>query len=649
MNGTDVQFEAFIIFCFGIYLSTFTTSVTYARPGDTHTTSASELSSQRKFYTSLNQEIFPPAEGDVRLRVHLEMLAEASRSGDLEQIDLATSLVEEARDALGASNFILASTFLLQEARDFSRQKKWRWAIYHTQQAIRLSPDLLGGHWVYISLLIKKSPFRVALISKAMTDMIFAWIRSFRNQVYIIYFFVSMIFYGSVGAWTLFVCVLFFRYSHCLAHDLLTPLPRFFGPGEVVLALALLIALPAILRFGWPASIALGVGFSLAYQTFYERGISLLGMTLVGAAPWLVQLATPLVAFPGSRIDHLAAVIEQAQPESSVAILKKYGEKKPSDGLAHLTLGGYEARRGRNEQALHHLELAVNAPSPRAEALNNLGVLRYKMGLHEIGEKHLQRARQLGELSSVNLNLSLIYQLRGNVAKAQELSYQVQHQAPAEFRKFQASDGAPIEERLVFVDVPESLLWAELLSMTNQEVSATEADLWETLVDWRVPRLHLPAWSLFSLALGLLGFLNREHSHACTKCGTPTYASQSDVLHCSQCRSIFSSAKAIAPATRQAKERQVRLHHLRKRWRDGLSGFVPGLNPLLRGEACVPNFFVMMTFVSLLSVPTIAKNGLQFHAWYLPGDGMAYAVITGIILAVGGLLSFLSLRAASGR
>ncbi|MEL6185489.1 MAG: hypothetical protein AAFU79_12770, partial [Myxococcota bacterium] len=316
-----------------------------------------------------------PAVTEERLRAHLEVRAAAARAGDLAGAELALGLVEEARDALGAPNAIFAAVVLIEEAQTLRDQEDLGEALELSDRALRLAPDLLPGHWLHIQLLIDQDPTRVARIAQAVGALASAWIRSFRNQIHLLSLVVGVLVLGLTSAWAGVALVLLGRHLRYLGSDLARGLPRLLGGAELALLLFLGILLPGALGFGWPSSIALGLGLTLAYQSRAERVLSLTGIALVSALPWIASWSAPLVAFHGSRVDHLAAVLEEALAEPAEATLRSRLRKHPDDGLAGLVLGIRAVRRSDLRAARPLLQEAARARPRDVVTLNDLGVV----------------------------------------------------------------------------------------------------------------------------------------------------------------------------------------------------------------------------------------------------------------------------------
>ena len=594
MNEIGVRVGVAILTFWSLVLLEFGTSTALAQVEDTVTaTVANRPVAAAVLVKSLEVRRPTPTQKmhiyDIQLRVHLEVLAAAIRSKDMRRVDLAVYLIEEARDVLGAPNAILASTFLLQEAKAARNIGQLTHALHLAQQAIRLSPDLLGGHWLNIELIVLNDPARLALVLRAFWAMVGAWGRSFRNQVNLVYSVIVFFGWGAAATWVLFAVILFIRYARYQAHDLALNLPWVFGWGEMALTLALAIILPTILNLGWPASVALILGLTLAYQNRREQILSYLGLILIFLSPCLVEGFAPLVAFPGSRMDHLAIVSEEAQPGNSEEMLKAYSQKHKSDGLTQLVLGLQAARRSNTRDAMRYFEASTVARPQLAEAFNNLGVIKYRMGEVRAAKKNIKKAIEIGSSAPVYLNLSLIELSEGDLDSAHRLNYDAYNLNSEITMRFRNTEGLPIEERFVLLKAPLASLWSELFRMAPQDTSATRAELWEAVIKAKTPPWHMPAWSLFSLFLGLMGFFSKERSQACSRCGYPA-VKQGKVVYCSQCHSIASSARAIAPAARQAKEREVRAYQLWSSWREQISAFLPGCFGLLRGERTLSSF-----------------------------------------------------------
>ncbi|MBX2811368.1 MAG: hypothetical protein KTR25_06150 [Myxococcales bacterium] len=587
------------------------------------------------------------AASEVRLRAHLEMLSHFRRTGDVAQAELALSLVEQARDELGAPNAIQASIYLMYEAKKAEQQRDLVQAVRLAQQAVRLSPDVLGLHSLYIKLLIWYHPAQIRQIAQACWHGITAFGRSFRNQVYFVQLTVVILLLGLSSAWTIFAIILLMRYGRYMSSDLAKYLPPFLGTHKLMVGLGLLVSLPLLVPIGWPASVMLGLTLTLAYQRPCERILSGAGVVFFSLSPIAISLLGSILAFAGSRVDHLSVVLEEALTRGSQVTLQQRVTTYPEDGVAQLILGHRAARSTGYEQALHYFEAAARVFSESSYPINNIAVLKYRLGDVDIAEAMLRRVVSWEPCPEVLFNLALMYQNRGKLEQSQALMRRAQKVQSFWDKRFDVSGNKPVEEQLRLVKPHYGVLWRELI---NEPASSKMLlPLWLVVTGVRSSVWFIPAWGCVALAIGMLGFLSRHRSASCTKCGEPTLICPGEPLQCSQCQSIFASAKAISPITRGAKELQVQNYQRRVTLMNRLAAFVPGGAELFRANQILLGFLVLVSFCGLLSVPTAARWIGTYHTWYLPDGGELYRLLVVGILGIGGLMSAYSLRREAAR
>lgn len=579
---------------------------------------------------------------EARLRAHLEVRAAALRAGDASGAELSLGLLEEARDRLGASNAVVPAAVLLEEAHRARDAGDVELAVERVARALRLAPDLLAAHWLHVNVLVELDPTRVARIIYAILEMGRAWTRGFRNQVHLLTLVLAAGLLGMVMAIGAFAGVLLARHLRFLAHDLSQGLPKVIGGGEMSLILLLLAVLPGTLGLGWPASAALALGMTLAYQTSTERVIAGLSIGLVSAAPWIAGGSAPLLAYHGSRVDHLSRVLEEALSQPSEAVLKTHLRHHPQDGLTALVLGVRSARRGDLSIARTLLEQAAESWPQDPMVLNNLGVVQYALGSHEAAEALFRTAARAGSLAAPHLNLSLIASDRADFETADRALRVARGIDSVLTERVAAKAGLPAETRMVLVEVPGGRLWRELYALDREEVSATRAQLWRW-VGGRVQEWSVPAWGLLALALGLLGFRTREPTGPCSSCGAPALRDAPNG-HCPQCQTVFAASQAVAPTARATKTREVRRHQWRKRWGAVLAALIPGLGSLLIGRTLTG--FAQLTLFCMVVALVLLRGLLSLHAWHVPGDGSGRGIVIAAALVVGLSLSLFSVRRA---
>jgi hypothetical protein len=256
----------------------------------------------------------------------------------------------------------------------------------------------------------------------------------------------------------------------------------------------------------------------------------------------------------------------------------------------------------------------------------------------------LRAAAEIDGRAEPHLNLSLIASERGDFESAQRHGARARGLDPGLVEAVRDRAGLPAEARLELVDVPPSRLWRELYELEAEELGATRAQLWRW-VGGRVEEWSIPAWGLFSLALGVLGFRIRHRSAPCVRCGAPSAAN--DTGQCQQCASVFGGSRAVAPSARARKEREVWLHRLRRRWLERAAALVPGLGSLFAGRTLL-GFAELLVFSWVLALVWV-REAVGLHGWRVPGDGSGGAVVF-LAAATGvGLMSLLSLRRAFTR
>lgn len=550
----------------------------------------------------------PPS--DARLWAHVAVRAEALREGRVDDAEVALELLEEDNRALGGRNAILPAGWLLREAERARLDGDLATAFERVRRALRLAPDLTEAHWARMGLAWEEDPARIARLVPMLVDLGRAWSRGFRNQV-------DLVLMGAlVGMAGLAWAAAFLALSHCVrhlryqAHDLAERLPRFVGTGEVAAVILALVLLPLAIGPGWAGSVLLGLTLSFGYQSRTERALSVLVVALILSSPWLVSAAAPLVGFNGSRVDLCAQVVEESLSDDAVRALVRMTQGP--DDLRDRVLALDATRRGDVEEARVRLQSVLRMSPHDAAVANDLAVSEYVVGNRERAEALFHRAAAEGpELVEPFLNLSLIAGDRGDLEALERARSRARKLDPNAVEGLDAKAGLPTDRRLQRVGLRTGRLWRALIDEEQASFAATRSQLVDASVG-RGGLLALAPWAMVGLALGQLGRRRRDRSIPCVRCGAPAKA-RSSTRHCTQCESVFILSGAIPPATRLAKERQVRRHRFQRRWFPRVMALVPGFGALLTGRSVQGLLQLLLGGVALAWTLTAGWGGL--HAW----------------------------------
>ncbi len=570
---------------------------------------------------------------ELQLRTHLEVHAAAMRRGDQAGAELALGLFEEAKEALGSRNEVLAASLLLAEAKAARRGGELEVALARAERAVQLAPDLLAARWVELELLVDLDATRVARIARAGFGLLAAWGRGIRNQVHLVTVLGAALFLGAAAAIALLAVAMLVRHLRCLASELARGLPAVLGPGEVGLGALVLVLLPGLLGLGWPASVALALGFTLPWQSSRERVLCGAGLLLVSASPWLAGMAAPLVAFHGSRVDVQAAVLDEALADRSERQLDHLSREDPSDTFSALVLGLRAARRSDLLLARRLLERTTRSDPSDPVAGNALALVEYRLGERDVAERRLAAVLDQGR-AEPHLNLALLLTDRDDFEGAEREIRKARDLDPEATERMLARAGLPVGSRLSWMSVETSRLWTELYQLDEGQVGATRAAL-RGRVAGPVHDLVLPGIAALAVFFGLLGFMLPHRSRPCERCGEMAEPQPTGGL-CSQCQSVFLVGRLVSPDSRLRKERQVRSHGRRQRLLQIGSSFVPGLEWVVSGRAPVLGFVAVASFCALAGLAwVLSAGGLGLNAWSGPADVFAGRSAASAIAAVG--------------
>lgn len=577
------------------------------------------------------------------LLARIEARAQAIRGGDTAMADVELSLLEETRKQLGAPNVVLASAQLIHESQQALLAGQLPRAEVLADAAVRLSPDLGAGHWMRIRAYAESGLGRIGPLAGACFQLLAAQFSSFRNLLGLLSSFAVIFGLSLLALAVLYVALQLFKYLRYPAHDLAELLPGFISGGEVAIALVLALSVPAVLGFGVMPMLIFGLVLVAGYQTRRELGLSLLLMLLVGAAPGLLYLASPLVTFHGSVTDALAtAASETLAGDAEQRVAELAGPNR--DYASSVILAHRQRQRGDLVAAEAQYQAALKSNPSSVLARNNLGVVLFLLGREDASEKAFQQAAGPRTHAEPSLNLSSIYFERGDFDLGKKTLEQARQIDPSLTERYTKRESTlPLRSKLLEAQVGQGFLWERLMDSGWPEGEAVMTELWAP-IGGRTPPLAMPIAALLGIIAAVtISRRSDRLSTPCPKCGSPA-ARRAPAQFCTQCHSVFLTSVAVEPALRRHKEEQVRGYQRRRRWYLRLFSLVAGAGHLYGGRPIVG---------TLLAVPFLAcaariavADRLSVHSWRIFVDGSANMAVSVSLAVVGFFLLVIALRSA---
>jgi tetratricopeptide (TPR) repeat protein len=581
-----------------------------------------------------------PTEAD--LMTHIEARASAVRLGDRIGADVELALLQETRSVLGSRNVLIASAALINEAKVALEAKDGARAIQLAEAAAQLSPDLVAAHWMRVRVYYETDWTQITAIGAALSDLVGAQIGQFRNLLSLLsrlLMLLGIALMGTVGAFVLIQSIKYFRYP---AFDFASLMPRFFGTGEMLIVLTMLVSMPLVLGLGLAVTAGAALTLIYAYQSSRERAVSTVVLILMAVGPGIVHLAAPVVTFHGSLADSMATAISEAFAFQAEERLRAHAEGAGRrDFDTAMVLANLERRRGDLTGAELHYRRALDASPQSPHARNNLGTIQYLLGQREAAKVSFTQARNQ-RIAEPFLNLASIEAENGDFDTAKSYLEQARKiDEPLTVAYTRLDSSVPISKKLLEAPLEQSLLWLRLFDADTKESLAVTSQIWRTVGGY-VP----PIVGLFVM-VGLLAIAVMLHrrsdrlSTPCPKCGIPADRG-SPAHYCSQCHSVFLTAVTVEPGLRRAKEEEVRRFQRRKRIVERILSMLAGVGQLYAGQPIVG---MILVFLFLLAIGNIVfADYLSVHPWSVWIDPTASFTWSVGSLVVAGMLVVISIR-----
>lgn len=591
------------------------------------------------------EEKAPPL-SENQLREHIEARARFLRAGDTASADAELALIFEIRQQLGVQNVVLASAELIHEAQLAEEQNNTKQALELAEAAAGLSPQLEEAHWMRARLYFSQSWTKLDLIFGAVGDLFAAKLGRFRNTISLLTNLAALIALALLATIAVFALVQLYKYVRYAAYDVSKWLPSWFGTGEVVMLLLMLIAAPLVFRFGIALTLVLALGAIYAYQSKRERAVSIFAWVLLAASPGLIWAVSPLVIFHGSNVDAIESALSETFASSADTMLVNQSRAPGFDVIGSLALAHRHRVRGDVKAAEDEYRRALTIDPGNVVARNNLGTLLFLQGHEEAAQATFQAATQRGERAEPLLNLAsmLVDQSLFEQANAQiELARKLNRNLTEHYTRVASS--LPTREKLLSADTSQGPLWTLLFAADDDRKLAVTEQIF-SLIGANTPLWMAPLFVAFIALFGVALVKRSERRPLCVpcpKCGVPADR-DAPASYCDQCQSIFLKAIAVEPVLRLQKESEVIRYQQRRRWTERLLSIVAGAGEIFAGRPIAGTLLVFLLVVAL----SVFKfnEGFIVNPWTVTFDQAAATLKMGAAIVFAALLTLISVRQA---
>jgi tetratricopeptide (TPR) repeat protein len=579
-----------------------------------------------------------------RLREHIEARARFLRAGDNANADAELALIFESRQQLGVQNIVLASAELIHEATLAEDQNNLAHAIELAESAARLSPQLEEAHWRRARLYFAQSWTQLDLIFGAVSDLISAKLGRFRNTISLLTNIAALIALALLATIAIFTLVQLYKYVRYAAYDVSKFLPSWFGTGEVVMLLLMVIAAPLVFRFGILPTLVLALGAIYAYQAKRERGVTIASWVLLAAAPGLIWLVSPLVIFHGSQVDAIESALSETFASGADAKLIEQSRAPGFGVVSSLALAHRHRVRGDIKAAEDEYRRALTIDPGNVVARNNLGTLLFLQGHEEAAQATFQAATMRGEraepllnLASILVDQSLFEQANSNIESARKLDRDLTEHYT------RVASSLPTREKLLSADTSQGPMWSLLFDVEPDRRLAITQQIFG-IVGANSPLWMAPVFVIL-VALFAVGLAKRSQTKPlcvpCPKCGVPAQR-DAPASYCEQCQSIFLKAIAVEPVLRIQKESEVISYQRRRRWTERAFSVLAGAGDIFGGRPIVGTILVFF-FVAMLAIMRFTE-GFVVNPWSVCFDAAAHTLKIGVAIGIAVILVLFSVR-----
>lgn len=587
-----------------------------------------------------------PAISENGLREHIEARARYLRAGDQANADAELALIFEERQQLGVQNIVLASAQLIHEASLAETQNQLPKAIGLAESAARLSPQLDEAQWLRARLYFADSWTHLDQIFGALGDLLSAKLGRLRNTVSLLTNVVALLAIALLATIAIFSLVQLYKYVRYAAYDVSRMLPSWFGTGEVVMLLLMLIAAPLVFRFGIALSLVLALGAVYGYQSRRERGVTIASWLLLAASPGFIWLASPLVIFHGSQVDNIESALSETFANAADAKLIEQSKAPGFSVVSSLALAHRYRVRGEIKLAEEEYRRALTIDPSNVVARNNLGTLLFLQGHEEAAQATFQmaamradRAEPLLNSASMLVDQSQFEQANQNIEQARKLDKDMTEHYT------RVASSLPTREKLLSADTSQGPLWSLLWDADVEQKKAVTQQLFG-IIGANTPLLMMPLFVVLIAIFGA-GVAKRAEKKPlcvpCPKCGVPAER-DAPASYCDQCQSIFLKAIAVEPLLRVQKEGEVISYQRRRRWTERALSVFAGAGEIFGGR---PVFGSLMVFFFVASLAMVRfTEGFVVNPWTVCFDTTAHTVKMVVAIAVALVLTIVSVRQA---
>ncbi|MBN1572997.1 MAG: hypothetical protein JW984_07370 [Deltaproteobacteria bacterium] len=539
----------------------------------------------------------------------------------------------------GDKNVSYYSYSLLTLSRMMENEADLKTALRLIDESIRLSPDIARIHFYKASFLWRHNPLNklfeitdhyVKGVQDAVSD-IATYTALLGNLLIGLEFFILILF-------MLFAVTLAAKYIPLLSNDLKEKSGWEIHPMLFSVLILLFLIFISTLDLGFIWILFFLNLFFFVYYTGTEKKIAVVFYIFLLIAPVALEYtATMMLSTHIKATDEIVQIKNDMYTWDAERKLKSWVEENFEDKYALFTLGLLNKKTGYLSDALYYYNETLDIDENYAEALNNLGNIKFIQKDYEGAfELYKKSTSNNPNLVAPNYNLFKYYMIKfdqDEADKYHEKALELSHDRISKFAEIEIDISAIEPDYLALInrvvmdeDISDSVLWERVINSTDNKDLANK--LWKNMMKGTTLRSAPVVGILAAVILFVIGTLNKRYifSKACKFCGKPFFLKSHSHMEkrdaCNRCFSLFIRREGVDPKTKTRLRMTVDRVTTRRSYIIRIVNIlIPGFGNIYRGKTA--KGFIFFTLYIFLLVQIFTINGTIVY----PASSLGFPLI----------------------